>query len=209
MSIAFPRRALNAVHGRLVLDRRVRVLARNAAELLPSGIANLLDCGSGDGALGALVAQHRPEVMVVGLEVHTRPSSAIPVGLFDGRTIPFADRSKDAVMLIDVLHHADDPRALLREAARVARRVVIVKDHLTDAWLADVRLRAMDWVGNVGHGVALRYEYWSRAQWREAFADAGLVVREQREHLGIYPAMLGWLFERDLHFMALADPAGR
>jgi SAM-dependent methyltransferase len=206
MSTSLPRRALNAVHGRLVLSRRVSVLARNAAELLPSGIADLLDCGSGDGTLGALVAQRRPEVTVAGLEVHARPASAIPVALFDGRTIPFGDRSKDAVMLIDVLHHAEDPRALLREAARVARRAVVVKDHLTDAWLANARLRAMDWVGNVGHGVSLRYEYWSRAQWRDAFADARLEVREQRENLGIYPAALHGLLERNLHFMALAEP---
>jgi SAM-dependent methyltransferase len=209
MSTSLPRRALNAVHGRLVLGRRVRVLGRHAAELLPSGVGELLDCGSGDGTLAALVAQHRPEIAVVGLEVHARPVSAIPVTLFDGRSIPFADRSKDAVMLIDVLHHAEDPYALLREAARVARRAVVVKDHLTDAWLGDARLRAMDWVGNVGHGVALRYEYWSRARWRDAFDDAGLVVRQQREALGIYPSAFNWLLERNLHFMARAEPTSR
>jgi hypothetical protein len=112
-------------------------------------------------------------------------------------------------MLIDVLHHAEDPHALLREAARVARKAVVVKDHLTDAWLGDARLRAMDWVGNVGHGVALRYEYWSRARWRDAFDDAGLVVRQQREALGIYPSAFNWLLERNLHFMALAEPQHR
>jgi hypothetical protein len=67
----------------------------------------------------------------------------------------------------------------------------------------------MDWVGNAGHGVALRYEYWSRAEWQRAFADAGLVVREHRENLGIYPASLHWLLERNLHFMALAEPTSR
>lgn len=202
-------RTFVSLHERAVFRHRAKALALHLAELLPPGIAELLDCGSGDGTLGALVAGQRPEIAVVGLEVHARPTSAIPVSLFDGRRIPLNDRSTDAVMLIDVLHHAEDPHLLLREAARVARRAVLVKDHLTDAWLGNVRLRAMDWVGNVGHGVALRYEYWSRQQWQSAFSDAGLVVREQRENLGIYPAALDWLLERNLHFMAMAEPTCR
>jgi hypothetical protein len=59
----------------------------------------------------------------------------------------------------------------------------------------------MDWVGNIGHGVPLRYAYWSPEQWREAFRAAGLREVDRREQLGLYGPALRWLFERRLHFV--------
>jgi hypothetical protein len=63
-------------------------------------------------------------------------------------------------MLADVLHHTTDPMVLLREAARVARRSLIIKDHRTSRIGAAVTLRFMDWVGNRPHHVPLTYNYW-------------------------------------------------
>jgi SAM-dependent methyltransferase len=145
---------------------------------------------------------HRPGLEATGVEIRARPSTAIPVQEFDGRTLPFADRSHDIVMLVDVLHHAEEPTALIREAGRVAGTAVIIKDHLTGAWLSHERLRLMDWVGNIGHGVPLRYAYWSPRQWGDAFRNAGLREEERRERLGLYAAPLRWLFERRLHFVS-------
>ena len=67
-------------------------------------------------------------------------------------------------MIVDVLHHAGDPEALLAEAARVARTVV-VKDHFCDGVAAYPALRFMDWIANAVHGVRLPYNYLSLPQW--------------------------------------------
>jgi hypothetical protein len=64
----------------------------------------------------------------------------------------------------------------------------------------------MDWVGNIGHGVPLRYAYWSPDKWRDAFQQAGLSEVERRDHLGLYGALLRWLFERRLHFVSRLVP---
>ncbi len=121
---------------------------------------------------------------------------------FDGLTLPYADRSHDAVMLIDVLHHTNDPIVLLREAARVARRAVVVKDHLREGFLAGPTLRFMDRVGNRRYGVPLPYTYWRTEQWGEAFRSLGLHVERWRDRLGLYAWPLHLLFERSLHFAA-------
>ena len=201
-------RATTALHGRLVFGRRVRVLARHAVELVPNDARTVLDVGCGDGTLARAMIAQRPDLELRGLEVQARPSTAIPVMEFDGRTIPAPDRSQDVVMMMDVLHHADEPLVLLRDAARVARYAVILKDHLADPWLGRRRLQLMDWVGNVGHGVPLRNRYLTSDQWRAAFADAGLSEVERRERLGLYPLPVRWLFENGLHFISRLLPEG-
>jgi len=197
---------LDRAHDR-VYGRRIRVLARHLAELLPRD-ASVLDVGSGDGLLASRIMAARPDVRISGADVLARPHSHIPVQLFDGVRLPFADRSFDVVMLVDVLHHASAQDALLREVARVARRGVLIKDHVLAGPLAWRTLAFMDWVGNARHGVALPYAYWTAERWREGFARAGLRESARRESLGLYPWPASLVFERRLHFIALLEPRG-
>ena len=115
-----------------------------------------------------------------GIDVLVRPETKIPVQPFDGQRIPFADGAFDAVSFVDVLHHTDDPIVLLREAVRVAKTAVVIKDHLADGVLARPTLRFMDWVGNAGHGVVLPYNYWTQPQWSRAFARARACASTRR-----------------------------
>ena len=136
-----------------------------------------------------------------GLDTLVRPNTRIPVETFDGRSIPYPDGLFDAVMLVDVLHHASDPLLLLREAARVGK-IVLVKDHFRNGFLAGPTLRFMDWVGNARHGVALPYNRWSKSEWDAAFVRLNLKPAQMTLSLGLYPAPASWIFERGLHFVA-------
>lgn len=197
---------LDRLHERAVYGRRIRVLARHIAELLPRG-ASVLDVGSGDGVLARHVAQLRPDVSIRGVDVLVRPETHIPVDAFDGTTLPCADGAHDAVMLVDVLHHASDQARLLSECARAARRAVLIKDHVLHGVLARRTLAFMDWVGNARHGVALPYAYWTEQEWQAGLRAAGLRVQERRNRLGLYPWPASLVFERGLHFIALLEHA--
>jgi SAM-dependent methyltransferase len=133
--------------------------------------------------------------------VLVREGTLVPVQPFDGLTIPFDDSTFDAAILVDVLHHAEDPRLLLREAARVAP-VVVVKDHLADRILAGPTLRFMDRIGNARHGVDLRYAYWRREEWLDAERAAGLHEVDVTRDVPLYPPPLSWAFGTGLHFVA-------
>ena len=189
--------------------RRVRVLAEHLGALIPAR-ASVLDVGSGDGLLASLVLARRPDLAWRAIDTLARAHTHVPVELFDGRRLPCTDGQHDVVLFVDVLHHADDAMALLREAVRVARSALVIKDHLREGVLAGPTLRFMDWVGNAAYGVSLPYCYWSAAQWAEARAELGLSTEEERRDLGLYPWWADWLFGRSLHFVArLGVPAHR
>lgn len=198
---------IGRLHGGWIHPRRARVLSRLLAALMPEG-ARVLDVGCGDGRVASLLLRQRPDLEVRGLEVGARAATLIPVEEFDGRTLPSPDAGFDVVLFVDVLHHTDDPQELLREGARVARRCLVIKDHLLQGPLARATLRFMDRVGNARHGVALPYNYWTPARWRQAFASLGL-RGSWETRLGLYPWPASWVFGRSLHFLARLDvPAG-
>lgn len=192
---------LGEVHGRFVHTRRVERLGQHLAALMPDN-ATVLDIGCGDGRLAQRIGELRPDLTLRGIDVLVRQGTAIPVEEFDGTHIPLADGAVDVAMLVDVLHHAEDPLAILREAARVARSAVVIKDHLREGLAAEATLRFMDWVGNARFGVRLTYRYWTREEWRKAFAETGLVVEHWKEKLALYTPPSSLLFDRSLHFVA-------
>jgi len=162
----------------------------------------VLDVGSGDGRLARLVADKRPDISIQGIDVRVRTDSVIHVETFNGTSIPYGEGSFDVVMLVDVLHHTADPMILLREAVRVARQVILIKDHLLKGVLAYSTLRLMDWVGNARHKVALPYNYWTPAEWHGAFDKLGLGVSSWESNLKLYPFPADLIFDRSLHFIA-------
>ena len=192
---------IDRYHASRVHTRRVRVLAQTAARLLPAD-ARVLDVGCGDGLVAATLGKLRPDLAITGVEVAPRPGCHIPVTPFDGRTLPFADNSFDWVLIADVLHHTTDPRILMREIVRVARRGVVLKDHLREGWLAQATLRFMDEIGNRRHGVPLPFNYLSQAEWDALFVECGLVAEETDGVRALYPFPARLVFGRGLHFFA-------
>ena len=195
---------IGRIHGRSAYDQRVHTLASHLAELIPQK-AKVLDIGCGDGLIAHLIMQRRPEVKITGVDVLLREKTFIPIETFDGRVVPFTDDSFDVAMFVDVLHHTEDPMILLREAVRVAREVVVIKDHTCNGLLAGPTLRFMDWVGNAHHGVALPYNYWSQRKWLEVFDSLDLTISVWRRELGLYARPANWIFGRSLHFVARLD----
>ena len=192
---------LEHVHAGYVAGRRVQRLCRSLATLFPRD-AQVVDVGCGDGAVAQQLAQARPDVRIRGFDVLVRDHPHIPVERFDGHTLPLGNASVDVVLFVDTLHHTTDPMELLREASRVAREAVIIKDHTCDGLFARHTLRLMDHVGNARHGVVLPYTYWPKATWFEAFEALGWHVAYWTPKLGLYPWPFNWVFERSLHFVA-------
>jgi SAM-dependent methyltransferase len=197
------------LHERYIKQRRVRALATSIASVIPSNVT-VLDVGCGDGQLAQEIIRQRPDLAIRGLEISRRDNPPIPVSVFDGIQLPFPDANFDVVLFSDVLHHTHHAEGLLREARRVARDAIVIKDHCADGLLAWPTLRFMDRVGNARFGVALPHVYLRWAEWQQMFARLGMSPVFVERRIGLYPPPLSWLFERSLHFVArLAREDGR
>lgn len=190
-------------HRKIVMGRRVRQISSHISELMPKEVLSVLDVGAGTGEMAQAISSFRPELIFSGVDVYIRPKTFIPVVKYDGDRLPFDDDSFDAVITVDVLHHCDDPVAVLKECARVSKKFVIIKDHVSDSVYDEKILAFMDWVGNSAHGVVLPYNYLSTSDWASAFDKAGLKSMHNVNQLNLYPMPLDMVFGGSLHCLHL------
>lgn len=199
-----PLKLVSSLHNQLIFKRRIECLSNAIAALIPAS-AKVLDVGCGDGQLAALIINKREDISVEGVEIMLRQQSHIPITLYDGQRLPKEDESVDVVMFVDILHHTTDPTVLLKEAVRVSKGHILIKDHLCESSFSYNRLKMMDWVGNAPHGVKLTYNYWPKEKWLSSFGELKLGTTAWKEELGLYPPPLQQVFGKGLHFVALLE----
>lgn len=189
------------VHALFVFSRRTSVLSSLIANMLPPD-SRILDIGCGDGTIDRKIMSMRSDVKITGLDILKRKKTLVPVIIFNGKTIPSADNSYDAILLIDVLHHTSNPDALLKEAVRVSKKSVIIKDHFLRGRMSSYILRCMDWIGNESHNVNLPYNYYTHERWEKAFKKFNLHKEQVITQLNTYPFLLNVVFGRNYHFLS-------
>lgn len=176
-------------HGLRVWDRlfgwkrrgEARATLLHAGDYLKAG-CSALDIGCGVGyALDVLETDFG--CTPFGCDVVVPPNPIDRFALFDGRNLPYRDKSFDVAFLIFVLHHADDPSVLLREASRIARNAVIVVE---DTPRAGFEHR---WGAMHVHSFSKRHRIpWhgrvrAEEEWRQIFQFMGMAV-QHAERLG-------------------------
>lgn len=194
---------MKRLHGP-VYESRIRELVRQIVPVLRPG-DRVLDVGCGFGTLGRALLDSPDcpkEVQVRGLERVKRDGEAIPVDVYDGNSFPYADKSFDAVILADVLHHERDPDHLICECVRVSRRLVIIKDHQRKGLLAQQRIALIDWAANAPYGVPCLYRYNTPAQWADSHRRHGMGVERELSSMRIYPPFYNLFFGGNLQYMA-------
>jgi SAM-dependent methyltransferase len=163
----------------------------------------VLDVGCGFGQLGRAIMDAFPQVRVEGVESVKRGGELIPVTAYEGTHMPWEDGAFDAVILADVLHHDHDPDRLLKESARISRRLVIIKDHLREGFLAQQRISLLDWAANAGYQVPCTYRYNNLAEWHKSIGLVSSKVVEERTSIDIYPPVFNELLGKGLHYFAV------
>lgn len=168
----------------------------------------LLDVGAGTGQIARWLARGtgvRPtlaDVTSFGNRVGDLPF----IPLTDPLRLPAADNSFDTVLMLFVLHHMDrwhDQELLLAEAARVARRQVLLIEDTPTSRLDRAFNVAWDWVLNLRHGVPTPFTFRSVDGWEAAFPRCGLSVARRETYRARWPTVMTYH-----HTLFVLEPAG-
>ena len=139
----------------------------------------ILEIGSGPGSV--LAAFRAAGYQVGGLDIaDSSYRDDLSPTLYDGQVMPYPDGAFDTAMLLTVLHHTPDPDAILREATRIAGRVIIIEDVFETAWQRKYT-KVADSITNLeffGHPHTNR----SDAGWRETFGRLHLRLLHGEVH---------------------------
>lgn len=111
----------NAI-GRPFVEKKIRPLLTE----LPKG-TRILDIGSGNGLAAALLQDKGFDIVPMDIHEGQYDDRVKPI-VYDGKNIPFANDAFEYGIILTVLHHIDDPDAVLKEAARVCKNLVIMED---------------------------------------------------------------------------------
>jgi SAM-dependent methyltransferase len=137
--------------------------------------ASVAEIGCGDGALLAELSARGFGGTLAGYDISATAvelagaRGVASVSVFDGVTLPVADRSFDLGVLSHVLEHVEAPLPLLREAARACRALIVEVPLERNASGGRAGRRAAS--EEIGHVAAL-----DRDAVRRLVADAGLRV---------------------------------
>lgn len=110
-------------------DQEIQFRHKAALDMVKS--ESVLDLGSGDGLLLALLRDKGVSGKGLDLSeegVAKATSKGLDTKVFDFGLykLPFSDGEFDTVIMLDILEHLYDPASVLKEAARVSRKSVIV-----------------------------------------------------------------------------------
>lgn len=183
-------------------QKRINRVVEAIQQALPNDSITLLDIGCGNGVMASRLVSLNTHLVAEGVDVVALPHSAIPVSLYDGERLPFADNTFDVALCIDMLHHTEHPERILAEAARVSRHAVIVKDHIADNRWDRAILTILDWIGNYGTGVPMPFNFLSTQQWNQVFTETGLVEQKRIQGLQYWPWPISLIVDRQFHFVA-------
>jgi ubiquinone/menaquinone biosynthesis C-methylase UbiE len=203
------KRFLSSLHAP-VYRKRLEVLV----DLISPHLRNndsILDVGCGSGQLAAELVTNADKrgmkIEVLGLERFPRGSEPIPVAHYAGGPFPFPNKKFDLVILADVLHHEQNPSMLLEECVRVAKRLVVIKDHQLSGPLAKARVSLIDWAANAPYGVKCLYRYNTPKQWDTILRDWALTPVFVCPTINLYPVGFNLLFGRRLQYIAICRVA--
>ena len=166
-----------------------RTIGHAVEALNLSGTERVLDVGCGTGAFERMAVGRFPHLAIVGIDltpamvaVARIKSATCPQASFlvaKAEALPFDTEQFDAVIVVNVLHHVQDPHRAVQECLRVLRphgRVIVV-DWCRDFWHCRVMHYWLTWTD---HGYVRMYRLAELAALIEHEARAAEVEEARR-----------------------------
>ena len=148
--------------------------------------ATVVEVGAGEGRVTERLVERFPDACVIGLDLLDDDLAGdwselgLPMFFGDATRLPFADRSIDLVIGLEVMEHIPGPRAALRELERVCRHTTVLSVPREPIWRAGNMARGR-YLGDLGNTPG-HVNHWSSRSF-ESFVDTEFEVRATRRPL--------------------------
>ncbi|HJW87282.1 MAG TPA: methyltransferase domain-containing protein [Candidatus Brocadiaceae bacterium] len=159
-----------------ILSRRTK---KRLAFTRPFITGNVLDLGCSIGSVSCSLLREGLNVRSVDVE-DVSIYEDIKVDVYDGTTLKYRDKEFKSCLLTHVLHHCSDQIAVLKEAQRVSKRVIIIEDVYRNGFERFL-VYFNDILGNFGDAGG---NYRSEKEWEVVFEYLGLKVLKKKVFLG-------------------------
>lgn len=187
-------------------DRRFLAIetAKRNYELIKDFIKGdkILDLGGGDGLL-ALEIKERLEKEVILVDIIDYNFTEIPLILYDPEgEIPLDNSEADTTILFTVLHHSNDPKHLLEEAARITKKRLIIIEAYADEEHITISNSFFDWFYNRVIGdedINVPLNFLKIKGWELLLKSLGYVINKT-ENLGFSEPLIP-----EQHVLIIAD----
>lgn len=139
----------------------------------------IVDIGSGTGDVALLLQKRGHNVTPIDVEDFHGPRLVKTI-IYDGKTLPFPDRSFDIALLLMVMHHTPDPEKVFSEATRVAKEIVVIETSFTNP-VNKFFTVVSDAIGNL-RIEAFWNSYKSDEDWRAFFSQHRFQIIESHKY---------------------------
>lgn len=156
--------------------KRAEEVAKNLEKYASSDSA-ILDIGAGNCNIAEALINDGYKVTAIDVKDLSLAKNIKPL-LYDGSKLPFENGRFDAALLLFVLHHCKEPDKIVREAARVAKKIIIMED-VFDNSLEKYVTFAIDSLLNqefFDHPHSNKQD----AEWKKLFSNLALTVEFQK-----------------------------
>ncbi len=178
-----------------MVNALIRKIIRTRSKIVVNRISpyirhskKVIDIGSGTGDVALLLGKGGKQITPVDVDNFHGPRLVKTV-IYDGKTLPFPDRSFDTALLLMVLHHTPDPKAVFLEASRVAREVVVIETSFISP-IHKFFTVVSDAIGNL-RVEAFWNSYKTDREWRTFFEKHGFTIKDSHKfydrNLGVIP----------------------
>ena len=164
---------------------------KKVATILPHLEENrrILDIGSGNGGVGFLLKERGCDIECCDI-ADSSYFESVPITVFQSGQLPYSDNQFDTGLLLTVLHHTAHPEAVLQEANRVCRQLIIIEDIYTSKthkYLTFKMDSLVNWEWK-GHPHSNKTDL----EWESALKNLGLTLlhKEKMKVLGYFQQRL-------------------
>ena len=143
---------------------------------------SVLDVGCGDMLLGKQVKRLAKIKSWKGVDVLDYRKTNLPMVKYDGKKIPFKNKSFDTTCAVFTLHHIEDDISILREMKRVAKKNIVIVEETYDNIFRKYLTYLNDYVSNRLESLEINipFNFHSDSEWKSIFKKLGLKLIKQK-----------------------------